>query len=270
MDVSRYLHILELQPARQPICEFCGNEIAEYTGTGACGFCEMFPSAAASEMHAATPDSIKQINSISDERWEEAEKLIEKLSAESASPGMQYALSQFYFRRSNQLYYGIDYNLHGYMKENSDKREASWVLLGKAKGLMYKTIKLCNDQIAKSSTQEALYTRFTAEMSLQRHRDAKATLDLLAGIKNNDEVSLYSNMVYYSTLGSKKIATKFMESTISSQPNTFYYLARHLAKYGNTRGAGTVLGKFMERSRMPKAYHLLQKIKAVEGASEIS
>ncbi len=263
ISLPKYLRSLDSFQGKGSTCPYCANEIStKSSGESICNFCEM-PSDTSqwkklrSDIHGFIT---AKNNLISKNSWAEAAKLVEQAIAIDQSPHMLYSSGIFYEAYSNYEWHSVDYNLKGYMEENSMHRELSWQLLSRSKTLIYHTIKMCHDTLTSEPDYHLAYVKLIAETRMKRMAQARSTLSLINSDPNPSTRKDYANMVYYSCINDTKNAILYIDSVSNTQINAFYYLSKLLVNNSMTEDAKAILVKLNNKANIPKARELLIKI----------
>jgi len=261
--------ILKKDPQHMFFCEFCGSKVPSYNQDfGFCYFCELGVSSL-EEVLQRYPDFYSALSilgkGISEAKWGNAEKGLQKLLTIRESPEMDYVAGVFYNHYSDYMYANRDYQyLAGFREPNADNIKAGIELFYKSKEMFYKAIDSANRILqANGHDEQRLFVKFLSEFRLKRMVDARQTLKLLNEVSNG-ATSVYASMLYSSTMHSKGSFTFIKQLTDMGIVNSFYYYARFITSDGNLNEAKSILVRLLSKVNMPRAKSLLQGIQEVQ------
>ncbi len=248
-------------------CPFCASRIFGRAGSPiSCNFCEMHIEKW--QIERLRPDIrallVSKKNLLANNSWDAAAKTVEQIIKLDQSPQMLFAAATFYEAYSNYFWHSVNYNLNGYMEQNSVNREFSWQLLSKSKTLLFEAIKECSAHLKTTRDINLAFVKLLAEAKLSRLFDAKETLKMINSAPDPDPLKDYANMVYLSHLGDSKHAAPYIQRAALTELNAFYYIAMLLAKEKKNDEAKRILLPMLAKTNMPRAMELLFKIEDVE------
>ncbi len=261
-------------------CPHCGAPVLSLRNKEAiCHLCEGFVSTAHEELlqkNEALYSGLFKIHGlIAANSVEDALSLLETISASLPDGDIRpaYGAAVIYALISDYKYYSVNYNLPGFMEENSKNIYTSLDLISKSKKLLYKTIKSVDSAEDGEADESLLYLKFISYIKLKRMADAR---DALYGFRNLKSTGLqyeYAKMVYTVEAGASD-AWGFLQPMLNgSYPNAFAYFARYMAKNEKTAKARLeaklILSELMKRCYMPQMQFFIRRIDAAEEETKI-
>jgi hypothetical protein len=250
----------------QMLCPYCYKESPSCSDIFVCANCELISRSSVAIRRDGRADIIMQLNQMeSGGDSEGVEGKINELIQDGASLHDLYAAALFYKRLSNNRYLAVDYGRGGFMEENSDNRERSWMDLAKYKGLLYRVIWGCRYELKTGYNTDITYLEFTAEIALGQLEYAKTTLEMMnAKSKSNgdSDVVEYANSIYYSAVGDDATAIKNIDAVAPKIPGVLYYLAAMHVRRKRYGYALTLLTALREKTGSARAEELISRITA--------
>ncbi len=264
-------HKNEISPTRYEFaCPSCGNSFESQDAKGGiCNVCEMFSHMAPEELEKEqeTSQLLSDLHTyLLSKAWEQAAKTADAI-AEKSDPYLLYGAGIAYLTYSNAEYSNTDYNLHGYMEENSDHKENSIRICYKAKQYLEQAIWVCRNDPNIASNEGTSYIKFIASVKLDKLEDMQIYLNEISGKGTDGITAKYANMVYYSYAGDIKRSNQFAHSlAVSGIETSSYYMARNMVKLHKYRTARKLLERLLAATEMPEARNLLEYVKAALSA----
>ncbi len=169
---------------------------------------------------------------------ENAEKTMDQISGKSSSPYLLYVAGVVYKYLSDFLYFGVDYNLKGFMEQNAEKRELSSKYTSKSKEYFYKALSSIN-QMPEPKGELATFVKALILTKLERYEEAKKAIGELEDKKG--ELWEYASMVYGVETNSKDAGNLLGIRLAKADINAYYYLAKYFAKNGKAEEAKALL-----------------------------
>lgn len=266
MDFGKYLAQLDKTKFSEVSCAYCAHAATSPDGKEAiCDFCENYVNAAESEFtgDAETKTVLLEVHDlIGKNQWDEAEKKITKLLDDTMDARLLYVCAAFYKYVSDYHYYAMDYGLRGFMHENADNVRESVELAAKSKACLYKALKVINIETSGNRLLhvDLLYIKFMSYIKLNRLVEAKKTLNEMVGLKNQDLLNAYAEMVYDVESNSKNAIPSVMKLLARNEVNAFYYLAKCLARTKRSKEAKAILEKALAKAGMPFSVPLMRSM----------
>ncbi len=272
MNFFNYIKAFENVQLAQVICRYCGSIAYSYDGKEAiCHFCENHADADKSQA-LNDPVLSKKLNvqlSMGKSDWEGAAKAADALATASADPYMLFFGASIYRAYSDYKYYDRDYNLMGYMEQNSANVYASLDFTSKSKEYFYKAIKTIDSQPQVASDASLQYTKFISLMRLGRVSESYNALAKLREIAATGLLTDYAGMVYSVEMDSKDVEHRLNGPLAAGHPNAFYYLARRMIKQKKLDDAERVLEMLQKKVSMPMAFYLLGRVRNVKEQTKL-
>jgi tetratricopeptide (TPR) repeat protein len=250
MSTKEYVKILEnSKKLSTPLmCEYCGVETASIGAICMCSNCESMVITSRSAIEKKDHmllDALDGINSsISNQKYDDAISVYDKLVAERKEPRMMYAAAIAHLKYSNYEITQIGYMRQGFMDENTLHRDKAAKLASSAKRLLTKSISLSKAEIAKGNTSiDLVYNRFLAQIKIGSKKGAKDSAAML-GKSGNKYASDYAAMVFESSMeryDNAMNAADELTKTGSFSVNAFYYIGLALFKKGKPKDAKLIL-----------------------------
>jgi uncharacterized Zn finger protein (UPF0148 family) len=274
LNYKKYIDAIKKAEIFELTCPNCGA-LTRYTKGKSvfCNFCEQYINISEAEIANETGVEIQFAEvsaAIREGAYEEAEKKAALLSKGKKDPELMYLSALAYLCISDAAYHETDYNLRGFMEQNSDNIRRGLDLTSKWKEYFYKAIKIVKYEIGRDVAVDGslLFVKFMSEIRLKRFVDAEKTLKLLHGSGIQSDLSEYADMVYNVEAG-RPVAERVLPNLLSKgEMNSFYYLAKHLAMQSRLDEAETV-AKWLNRiTNMCMAKELSRKIESTQKASE--
>ncbi len=266
MDIKKYTPLMDRQ-MHTFACEYCGNEFNSYNSqASACPFCGIYSEKSSAEFSEDEAfNSAKALNSAIIQGSEyDLEKSASKILSLKNIPQQIYSLAILYKRSSELEHSTKNYDIPGFMEENSEHEEKAIDLFSKAKGLLYDAIFACNRALATAANAEIYYVKFLAEIELENMHDAKGTLELLAKTSPRKEMLDYASMLYAIKMNQKD-TIEHINSVIGNGDITgFYYLAKYLAANGKLEESKHILENLLNKENILVARLLIDKIKKAQ------
>lgn len=280
LDYKRYLKSLSSTGILALTCPHCGASTKSAEGRGSfCNFCEQYINVsdeevqkemsaeiAFTEIHAATRE----------EKWDAAQKKITTLLQGSTDPRLFYISALFYLYLSDVKYRERDYTLHGFMEQNANNITASLDLTSKCKECFYRSVRLVKNDLDRNELDSnALidagfaFTKFMSEIKLHRFVDARKTLKMLHGPSVQSLLADYADMVYQVETNGKDVEASLEKMLSAMDINSFYYLAKALAKQKKLDEAEQVLNLLKDKANISMARELMNRIKSAQEASKM-
>jgi hypothetical protein len=262
------------------ICRCCGNKVYSLSGANesVCNFCEAYVSSRDKDVVHGNRDIENNLglmqSSAASGRWVDGAAAADSLAATN-DPCFLYGASSFYRFFSDHTYYGVDYNLGGFMYSNAEKRSDevqrnkynAVALISKSKEFLFKSLKIIN--ASPNPEDHLLFIKFMANVKLNRLDHAQKTLAEIGGRQNMDMVKFYANTVWMVN-GGKKLSDKYIDEGVTyGLSNILYYLAISAAKHGDLDGAINMLDQLAPRSNMPAALYAGIRLRDIRNASSI-
>ncbi|MDE1861033.1 MAG: hypothetical protein KGH72_04955 [Candidatus Micrarchaeota archaeon] len=257
-------------------CRCCGTSLfsAGKLPDEFCTFCEAYGNGKA---HNADANPVIKENvlmmgkAMREGAWLDGVKYADAI-AEINDPYALYGAANFYAAFSDFTYNDVNYNLEGFMYENSSKRSDdlkknkynAMALTSKSREYFYRLLKIATSQT--SIDEYMAYLAFMANVKLNRRAYISMTLAVLRGMKLDDSVTHYAEMVYMEKLASAHAAEYVSRMATPGYVNSFYYLASLLAKNKNFDDASSILERLEKSTGMHMASKLLMRISQVEKA----
>ncbi len=269
MNLSQYLHMLSASSTNPYRCAYCGNMVHALSNGSFCNYCEM-PRKEIETIPKEQHDLLSaKIEFLGEYKYEKASKKVDEIAQKYPSPGVLYASAIFYSEYSNYMFRGVDYNGKGYMYENSQKREQSWILHAKSRGLMHSCIKMCNDELKSGYTDFTAYVKLLSSARIKDIVAANEAFSMLSKSDAKGQIQIYSAMVYYTLVKNRKEASINISAMANSDINFAYY-ASEIYIYGkDNASAKKILSSFLNNSKMPHASELLAKVDDAMEASKV-
>ncbi len=266
MPVSKRQNDAANQARYAFVCRACGNAVESGdAGGGICGFCALFSHTTPADLEKEP--EIRQLladlhASLQSKAWEEAVKTADAMAAKN-TPDLLYGAGVAYFAYSDAEYSNTEYNLHGYMEENSDHRENGVHLSYKARQYLEGAIWACKNDTNSATDERTSYMKFMASMKLGKLEDMQTYLSEI-NAKGTDTIMMkYANMAYYSYSNDLLRSNKLAESLIGSGIVTaLYYIARNMVRKRKYKAAKKTLEGLLSSEEMPEARKLLEYVNA--------
>ncbi len=278
MNTSKYLKMMDNISASDMLCRCCGACLFALPGAreSMCSFCESYVSAEdANVVHGNREienNLLKMYGNAARGMWQEGTAYADALAA-TKDVHFLFGAASFYRFYSDRVYHDVNYELHGFMYANAEKRSDelkknkynAMALISKSKEYLFKSIKIVGD--TPNAGEQLLLIGFLANMKLGRYVHAKKMLDSLNAPSISDVTKDYSNMVF-NVETNTRMAEKFIAASLSfGISNSFFYLARRLAKTRQLAKAKAVLEKLISKTGMPEAVGFMNSIDDVINAS---
>ncbi len=252
------------------ICPSCGNHFESQDANGGiCNVCEMFSHTTPEELEKE--QEAKQLLSdlhtcLLSKTWEKAIETADAIAAKN-DPYLLYGAGIAYLAYSDAEYSNIDYNLHGYMEENSDCRESGIRISYKAKQYLEQAIWICANDPNITADASTSYIKFIASVKLGKPEDMQVYLNEIIAKGADSVIARYASMVYYSFLGNIKRSNQLAQLLIDLGIETSnYYVARNMLKQHKYKAAKKALEELLAVTEMPEARKLLEYVKATLSA----
>jgi hypothetical protein len=267
IDYKKYLDALKKAKFSELRCPHCAAEARSANGKkGLCTFCEQPLGAAAPDIRSGGFEPVfkrlheGQAEGSQDDAFADLEKLLEG----SPDPVALYVSALFYLSSSESDYRARDYALPGFMEANHDKIRSSMDKASKWKECLYRASQAAGEQ---SSAQA--YVRFMSHMKLGRLADASVALDRLTEFGGQNPTIGYAEMVYDVGTRSKTAESSLSRELKTNEPDSFYYLAEHLARCGMPDRAAEVLARLGEVAEVRMSARLLGAIGDAQGTYRV-
>ncbi|MDE1873557.1 MAG: hypothetical protein KGI04_00340 [Candidatus Micrarchaeota archaeon] len=269
LDGKKYLRLLVgYRPVSQK-CPHCNSSTLSASGHASfCNFCEQYAGEGAAA--AQTPFAAVR-SSIDANDLDSALKGADQMMKGNKDPEQLYLLGVFYLNLSVIRFQGKDYNLMGFMEPNADSIRASLDLTMRWKECFFKVIKIVGDELAANLQVDPslVFARFMSEIRLGRIVDASVTLGTLRNLDKQGTLSAYALLVYSVEKDTKQAEASLAKSLAASEINSYYYLAKYLAKHGKLSEAEPLLSKLNQMANVSMSRELLYRIRLTEEASKV-
>jgi DNA-directed RNA polymerase subunit F len=263
MDVKKYISFMSNE-LHSFACEYCGSEFKSFNAqASACPFCNIYSEKSNLELaEDAAFDAAKTLNNaIMQDTDYDIEKIANNILSLKNSPQQIYSLAILYERSSELEHSNKNYNIPGFMEENSDHEERAATQFSRAKGLLYDAIFACNKELSSGESAELQYVKLLAQLEVNDMHNAKTTIEALAKMGARKEMLDYANMLYMIKLN-KEDAIKYIEQVIGNGDIMgFYYMSKYLASKGRLKEAELILSNLLSKENIFVAKLLLDKVK---------
>jgi hypothetical protein len=273
-DFKKYLRAFENARLSEVVCRHCWAQAKSASAVDSvCNFCEQYVGASGYvSVHDPEAEAVflrlqKALGrGISDDDLVALDALLKT----SSDPQVLYVSGIFYSLLSDSLYSRRDYGLSGFMEENSSNIKASLVHSARSKELFYGAIALAGSEPSSGAEAEGLlFMEFLCWIRLKRIADASRVLDRLRKLAKEGKVLNYAEMVFSVESGAKDADARLSKLLSGNEANSFYYLAKHLAKENRFGEALAVLAQLGRKANMQMAAQLANSIKEAQEASSV-
>lgn len=272
LDGKKYLRQLMELELTAIGCPHCGSQTISAGGKSTfCNFCEQHTDVFSAGDKDAQAAFAPVVSSMAANSLDEARKNADRLLKNNSAPRQLYLLSQFYLYFSNLKYYQRDYALQGFMEANADNISSSLDLTSRWKECYFKAIKIVEGELTKNMQvePELVFIKFMSEMKLQKLVDAANTLVNLERLDKRGLLIEYATMVYNAEKRTQKSEPNLSKMLANKEINSFYYLAKYLAKRKKLEESEKILQKLSESTKIFVAEELLNKVRATLEASKM-
>lgn len=247
-------------------CPYCGAlTVGALPNEIVCNFCEAYFTktqaialkSAAKKMAALNRDAITGETKAIDAFAEEVKK-------QPPNPLALYGLGNLYWAASSSKYLNHDYNLAGFMEQNSDNTYASLAFISRAKEHFYKALDVIQHIDHTEDTTQLVYTTIICNLKLGRMLQAHTGLEVINKINVGGLARSYANMAYVVNARDPGAITSIKPLLNAGSPNAIYYLARVLAQKKQFDDALLILGALSKSVNMPMCSYLLRSIKGLK------
>ncbi len=270
IDGGKYLRLLsKFQPAARR-CLHCASTTYSINGKPSfCNFCEQYTGSGV-EQAAETPFSAVR-SQIDANGWDAAEKTASQLIKGNKDPEQLYLIGVFYHELSTIRFQSRDYNQMGFMEKNAVNIRDSLDLTMKWKECFFKVIKIVGDEL-QGNVQvdpELVFIKLVSELRLRRFVEAAATLKVLQNLDKHGILIGYAQLAYNVERNTKQAEASLASMLPQSEINTYYYLAKYLAKNKKLREAELLIELLGKTSEVLSSRELLYKIRLAQEASKM-
>lgn len=258
-------------------CRSCGSTLYAIgsSADGFCNICEAYVNSLDNNNAQSNPAVSENLglmsSSLESKKWIDGANYADLLAA-TKDPYVLYGAATFYSLFSDYTYNDVNYKLGGFMYDNASKRSDdlkknkynAMALTSKSREYFYKTLKVIGDISTQSET--LIYLNFITNMKLGRNAQAFITLNKMRGWKAGNKLLDYAEMVYAEKTDVKKADVRIVRMMDLNVVNSFYYMAKYLARTKDFDDSKVILNAIVNSTGMPMASTLLNKITDVEKA----
>ncbi len=275
LNAAKYARSLDRYAAQSTVCPHCGMQSAvSKAAYSFCNFCEQRIDLARrvpEHEKVASTAFMPVASQLSAGRLDAAVAAAERLLKGNTDPEQLYLLGVFYSSASWTRYTTRDYDLRGFMEANATSIRNALDLTARAKECFYKAIKRVGDAQADNAAADAqlLFIKFMSCVRLHRKTDALSAFEGLKKLDKQNEFIGYAYAVYAVEAETKDADKALAGLLMGMEPNSFYYLARYLAKQKKLSEASDLLRRLGRIASIPLADELAYKMKQALEAAEM-
>ncbi len=251
-------------------CPYCGNDTLTMNKNDywICSHCEcpIYGPSLPENAQGGEAAAISNINSMIERGdYQSAVTEYDKLIKDHGTAAHWYRYGMLYVEYSNAEVSAIKYDRKGFMEENSEHREKAGALLSKAKLLLYKALRVCQNSFDQEvADPQTAFIYVMASTKLGDPRGIKKGLAILMNMKS-DMLIEYGGMMLSVTLADHNNvilhADKILTQDLFSV-NALYYMAWALFKKGKANDAMKILKGMSIFIHTPSMDGLVKEIEA--------